>query len=195
MPHVRSPERLDSRRTALLVIDLQNCTTGDRSTNEYYRMNSEELIGRVNSIIMAADMHKLQVIYIRSETSNPFINILNNSMAKGSFSADLDERLFVTTKYIVSKDRKDAFCNPILDSILLRHEVNKLYITGLDAAHCVNSTILGAQNRDYEIIVLSDAVISKSDEMLDQMLEEYKSRGLILKSTNEFLSQFENKTK
>ncbi len=41
------------------------------------------------------DQLALIVIYIKSEVVNPLINILNNSMARGSVGAELDKRLMV----------------------------------------------------------------------------------------------------
>jgi nicotinamidase-related amidase len=70
---------------------------------------------------------------------------------------------------------------------LIKNEISRLFIVGLDAAHCVNSTIEGARNRGYSIAVISDAIISDPDSMKYQMLDRFVSRGVETLSTEEFI--------
>jgi nicotinamidase-related amidase len=108
-------------------------------------------------------------------------------LAKGSPGAELDSRLRVVSAYIINKDKSDAFSNPLLDSILISGDINTLVFTGLDLARCVNSTILAAANRHYDICLISDALITKDPDSLKQdMLEKFKHRGYEVMSSNEY---------
>ncbi len=181
-----SPE--EPKKEAVLVIDIQEGITGKSSTSDVFVVQSEELIDVVNRLVDSSARHNIPVIYIKNEISNPLINILNNSLAKGSPGAEFDSRLRVGSAYIINKDKGDAFSNPRLDSILISRDINKLVFTGLDLAHCVNSTIQAAANRHYDICLISDALISEYPDSIKQdMLEKYRQRGFEVTSSSEYL--------
>ncbi len=182
----RPVEKDTIQRSALLIIDIQEVTTGDLSTNENYKKSSGELIGKINSIIGTSTGKNIPVIYIRNEISNWGVNLLNNSMEKGSTGVQFDKRLSIATNYIIIKETNDAFSNPNLDSILIAHKINKLIVVGLDAAYCVNSTISAALNRKYSISVIRDAVISENDSLKNLMLDEFARKKIDLISTTDF---------
>lgn len=173
--------------TALLVIDIQECETGTLSEKESYTTVSDSVIVKINRLIESMIADGSTVIYIRSEIADWFINMLNDTYAKGSPGVDLDKRLKVVSDYIIPKDRQDSFCNPRLDSILIEKKISRLVITGLDAAFCVNSTVKAAKNRGYTISVITDAVLSKTDSMKTANLNEFAGMGVALKTVQEFL--------
>jgi nicotinamidase-related amidase len=180
-------DKYTSEHSAILVIDIQEYTTGKLADNESYIKASDSLIKKLNRIIDSAVVRNIPVIYVRSEVSNALVNLLNNSLAKDSKGVVLDKRLNVVSDYIITKQREDAFSNPRLDSILIKQKVSKLYVTGLDAAHCVKSTMLAAQNRGYKVIALKDAILAVSDSVKSEMLVEYKARKVDIINSAEFL--------
>ena len=179
--------RKETTKRAVLVIDIQEGITGKSSTSDFFRMKSEGLISVVNRITDSSARNTIPVIYVKNEISNPLINILNSSLAKGSPGAELDSRLKVRSDYIVNKDKGDAFSNPLLDSILINNDINKLVFVGLDLAECVNSTILAADNRKYDICLISDALAANPGSLKDVMLDKFKQRGFEIMSSNEYV--------
>jgi nicotinamidase-related amidase len=175
------------RRSALLVIDIQEGTSGKISIDECYQEQADELIRNTNRLTVAAEAKDIPVIFIRNEIRNPFLNLLNNTLARGSEGAELDHRLDDSAGRVLTKNRKDAFSNPMLDSILVEHRVSHLYVAGLDAAHCVYSTIQAARNREYSVTVISDAVISCTEEELQEAVDSFLEQDLALISTREFI--------
>ncbi len=171
-------------KSALLVIDIQEGTTGKLALKESYIKASDSLIRLVNRLVDSASERNVPVIYVRSEVSNVLVNLINNSMSTGSEGAALDKRLKVVSDFYIPK--QNAFSNPILDSILIANQVNKLYITGLDAGFCVNSTIEAALNRGYAITVISNAVISETDSLKVQVFERLKAKGVTFLNSGEF---------
>jgi nicotinamidase/pyrazinamidase len=176
----------ETKKQALMVIDIQEGITGKSSTNDFFTKNSEKLINAVNLVIDSVAAHRIPVIYIRNEISNPLINMLNNSLAKGSPGAALDERLKIVSDYIFSKDVGDAFSNLLLDSLLIKKDINGLVFTGLDLGQCVKNTILGAKNRNYDICLISDAVISNPDSIKESLLDEFNQMGCGIMSSKEY---------
>jgi nicotinamidase/pyrazinamidase len=167
-----------SPNTALLVIDIQEGTTGEVSVTDGYIEQSEELIGNLNRIIDTALSENWTVIYIRSEVVNPLINMLNRTLARGSLGAELDKRLNIRSDLVLTKRRKDSFNGTELDSILVDRGIGKLVITGLDAEHCIHGVILAALNRGYRVEVIEEGVIADKLEAKQRMIEEYRSLGV-----------------
>ena len=164
--------------TALLVIDIQEGTTGSVSALNALKEQSEKLIERVNSL--AEEMHARDqlIIYVRTEVVNPLLNILNNTMARGTEGAELDPRLVILPGEVVVKRRSDSFIGTGLDQILAEHHIGKLVLVGLDAAKCVKSTALAAHNRGYSISMIDEAVISSKPELKEEAFQELRELGV-----------------
>jgi len=163
---------------ALLVIDIQEATTGDVSMYPFFKMNSDALIKNINQIAEIFKNQNIPVVYVRSEITNPLVNLVNNSYAKGHPGAQFDKRLKIVSDLEVVKKYKDSFRKTNLDGILASNQVNELYIVGLDAAECVNGTVEAAQNRNYKVNLIEEAILSKSEEMKDSMIVNFKGRGV-----------------
>ena len=171
-------ENFNEKNFALIVIDIQEATTGVVSANSFYTENSDDLIKTINQITESYRNQNIPVIYIRSEITNPLINLLNNSYAKGSLGAKFDKRLNIGSGKEVIKSRDDAFINTDLDSILTINKINELYLMGLDAAHCINITVKAAQNRKYKVNLIEEAILSESAAMKDSMMISFRDRGV-----------------
>jgi nicotinamidase/pyrazinamidase len=163
---------------ALLVIDIQEATTGDVSMYPFFKKNSEALIKSINQIADSFRIQNIPVVYVRSEITNPLVNLINSSYAKGHPGAKFDKRLKTASGIEVVKKSKDSFRNTTLDSILISNKVNELYIVGLDAAECVNATVEAAQNRNYRVNIIEEAILSKSKEKKDSMIVNFRNRGV-----------------
>jgi nicotinamidase-related amidase len=174
----RPIENYLEHKSALLVIDIQEATTGTLSLYPFFQKNSDELIKNINRITDIFNNQNILVIHIRSEISNPLINLLNSSYAKSSPGAQFDKRIKTGSGFEVIKRAKDSFKNTNLDSILSSNKVNELYIVGLDAAECVNATVEASQNRNYKVNVIEEAILSKSVVRKDSMIANFKDRGV-----------------
>jgi nicotinamidase/pyrazinamidase len=164
-------------RNALLIIDVQEATTGEVSMYPFFKQHSDLFIRNINRIAESFKTQDLPVVYVRSEITNPVINLLNDSYAKGHPGARNDKRLKVVSDLEVVKNGQDSFRNTILDSILTGNKVTGLYIVGLDAAECVNATVKAAQNRNYKVSLIDEAIMSKSEVRKDSMMLNFRERG------------------
>jgi len=177
----------DTVRSALLIVDIQEATTGKLSDTGQYIQKSESLIKKINEIIKFAEANNILIVYIYTESSSWFINLLNDTMDKGSLGTQLDSRLSVVSKNILSKEKMDAFSNAALDDILIQNKISKIHFVGLDPVYCINNTIEAARNRGYELYIIEDAIISETDDLKNEMLEKFKSSGASIIKTSEFL--------
>ena len=165
-------------KAALIVIDVQEATTGEISTDKFYKSHADEFIAGINRIAEHFRQQNIPIVYVRSEISDLLLNLLNDSYAKGSIGARNDKRMKVLSDIDVPKSRSDAFANTELDRILTDKKVSELYIVGLDAAFCVNSTVAAAQNRHYKLNLIDEGILSKSVKMKDSMMLSFRGRGV-----------------
>lgn len=171
-------ENPNPENVALLVIDIQEGTTGTTSTLKALVDQSEPLISTVNRILEDSHNKGDLIIYIRTEVANPLLNILNNSMARGSEGAELDQRLLLEPGEVVVKRKGDSFMGTDLDQVLMDHRIGKLVVVGLDAARCVMRTVRAGVNRGYSMAVIEDAVISETGELKTQAISEFRDLGV-----------------
>jgi len=174
-------ENRDPERVALLVIDIQEGTTGSTSSIKGYIRQSESLINNVNILVADAEEKGWSIVWVRSEVTNPLINILNSSMARGSVGAELDGRLDTSAGLVVVKKKNDSFASTPLDEFLEEKGVGRLVVAGLDAEHCVLTAIQAAANRGYELTVFEETVIAEDEANMAAMLVAYKDLGVELR--------------
>jgi nicotinamidase-related amidase len=171
-------EKHSEHISALLIVDIQEVITGESSVFPSLQENAVKLISEINHVVDSFQVHNHPVIYVRSEIANPFINLMNNTYAKGSDKVKYDSRLKVVSDMEVVKTGEDAFRKTNLDEILNQNKVSELYIVGLDAADCVHTTIQAALNRQYEVNIIKEAVISKTESKTDSMIMKFRELGV-----------------
>lgn len=167
-----------AQKTALLVIDIQEGTTGKFASEQFYIDQAPPLIENVNKAISLAFENDIPVIYILQQTENWLLNWLDDYvMAPGSLGVPVDERLKAVSLSHFTKKKSDAFSSYAFEKHIQTLKVNRLIITGLDIAYCANKTSYAAMNRGYEVFILEDAVISENEELKNEKISELKADG------------------
>lgn len=77
---------------------------------------------------------------------------------------------------IIDKRVYSPWLTPQLDTVLTGRHCNTLIVTGGETDVCVLATVLGAIDRGYRVIVVTDALCSSADETHDAVLTVYASR-------------------
>jgi nicotinamidase-related amidase len=77
---------------------------------------------------------------------------------------------------MIDKPTYSAFSGPELPRLLRGAEVDTLIITGAETDVCVAATVLGAVDRGYRVIVVTDGICSSTDEGHDALLGLYRHR-------------------
>ena len=175
-------ENRDPEQVGLLVIDIQEGTTGSVSATDSYINQAEGLIAAVNRLVTMAEEEGWAIFWIRSEVANPLINILNSTLARGSQGTELDRRLDSSAGQVVVKRRNDSFVNTPLDSLLAEAGVGSLVVAGLDAESCVLTALQAASNRGYSMRVYEETVIARDEALMPGLLATYKGLGVEVRS-------------
>jgi nicotinamidase-related amidase len=83
---------------------------------------------------------------------------------------------FVPPATVVDKKVYGGFSEPALHAHLQSRAADALVISGSETDVCVASTVLGAVDKGYRVILVRDAVCSSSDAGHDALLEVYHRR-------------------
>jgi nicotinamidase-related amidase len=78
--------------------------------------------------------------------------------------------------HVIDKTRYSAFALTTLSTHLQARGADALVITGSETDVCVLATVLGAVDRGYRVVLVTDGVCSGSDEGHDCLLTIYRNR-------------------
>ena len=78
---------------------------------------------------------------------------------------------------VLDKPGKSSFYATDLDDILRKHGIRNLLITGVTTDVCCSATVIGANDRGYNAIVLADCVASYSPERHVATLATISAQG------------------
>ncbi|MDR2888478.1 MAG: cysteine hydrolase [Lachnospiraceae bacterium] len=175
--------RYSDPKAALLVIDVQNDTTD----NTALYGDTTRFVEKVNEAIAIAEANDMEIIYIKNEyDGDPLVSLLaQGRYQQGTAGVELDDRLKTVNANIFSKSQGDSFATAAFEEYLIARSVDTLYIVGADAANCVYSTAMGGMNRNYAVNVISDAIITISDDAMGQVLTQYEKDGIAIKTLQE----------
>jgi nicotinamidase/pyrazinamidase len=193
-------KKVEESNGALLVIDIQEDYTGRTARPPFPYKDSERLIANVNGIIAKTSKKNIVVIYIRHEFGGLFWETFSKIFywgtdIKGTPGTEIDKRINIISEYCFKKPMPNAFSNPELDVFLKEHHIHKLYLVGLDAQRCVQSTAKGALRRGYDVTIIKDAIILKTEKKWDKLLKKFAKEGITLISNGEFLGDEALKTR
>lgn len=83
---------------------------------------------------------------------------------------------FTPPAVVINKSRYSAFAEPHLLAHLKERAADGLVVTGSETDVCVLSTVLGAVDLGYPVVLVHDGVCSSSDEGHDALLRLYRGR-------------------
>jgi nicotinamidase-related amidase len=96
----------------------------------------------------------------------------------GAPMADLVPELaaFVPPAEVVDKQAYSPWYRTDLEERLGRRKIDTLVVTGGETDVCVLATVMGAIDRGYRVILVTDGLCSSADETHDSMMTLYGSR-------------------
>ena len=141
------------------------------------------MIATVNRLIDMASESGMEVAYIRQVFSNNLFVRLHGGRRVGKVM--IDRRVKVINGNDFEKNRTDAFSNRRFEQLLIDRQVDELYLTGVDADYCVYYTALGALNRGYRVVVITDAVASRHN--MAEVLERYRRKGIAVMTSEQLI--------
>jgi nicotinamidase-related amidase len=83
---------------------------------------------------------------------------------------------FVPPARVLDKHVYSPWTEGQLDSLLKGSKIDTLIITGGETDVCVLATVLGAIDRGFRVVLVTDAICSSADQTHDALMELYRSR-------------------
>jgi nicotinamidase-related amidase len=176
---------------AILLLDLQVSFLSPDGRMAVAQDQVEPMIKAANAIIGAARKQVVPVIYVKDEFSPfQFAGNMSRDYAAMRFEpgSALDPRLDGNAGIYLTKDGRDAFSNPYLDSHLKAINAGHLVIAGVHAERSVLATTKTALAQGYKVTVIGDAVATDSDEARAAALKQLKDAGAQIQTSDEFIA-------
>lgn len=192
-------QRLDPRRTALIVVDVQNDFCHPRgSCARYVGVNLadvEAAMPALHRLIAAARSAGVFVVFIQSIYDDQYLSPAlrdqferrnNRALCQaGSWGAEFyggvgpePER----GEVVVVKHRYNAFAGTELDAVLRRQGIDNVVCCGFTTSCCVESTARDAFFHDYSTVLASDAMAEFDRDLHDATLRLFsRSFGPVLR--------------
>ncbi len=161
-------------KAALLVIDMQQFSCAPRHGAQFPELAS--VVARINHLVDACHGQNIPVIWVRhsfcaNETGDDaglYPRFHKQPLPKGMFNQGPDTDLYHEMHYhealdhVVFKNRYSAFASAgaELPALLRRLAVEQLWVAGVVTNVCVESTARDAMQRDYEVVMVADAMTS-----------------------------------
>jgi len=212
--------QFDPKKTAILVIDMQNewCSKGgeaDRSGADIEVMRKP--IKPIQNILEVARAAGCPIIYTKAGHRPDLADVPKFKMdthrkkgiligskdphggrthIRGTWSTEIVNELkpLSTDIIIDNKSGYNAFYYTELDPILRNLGVETLVITGVVTSACVESTVRDAADRGYYNVVLSDGCADYKNETHKASLAAMEGLYAFVTTSHEILNAFEKHT-
>jgi nicotinamidase-related amidase len=177
--------------TAIVLVNFQLSFLAPNGPMAVAQDQVDPMIKAANAVIGAARKQVAPVIYVKDEFSPfQFAGNMSRGYAAMRFEAGsaLDPRLDGAAGIYLTKDCRDAFSNPYLDSYLKTVSAGRLAIAGVHADRSVLETTRSAIALGYKVTVIGDAVATDSDEARSAALKQLKDAGAQIQTSDEFIA-------
>ncbi|MEM3195096.1 MAG: isochorismatase family cysteine hydrolase [Metallosphaera sp.] len=177
--------RLDPRRTALLIIDMQNDFVDERG--KLYVPQAKSTIPSIRRLIDLTRKEGGKVIYTQDWhlKDDPEFKIWGEHAVAGTWGAEIVEELAPERDdYVVKKLRYDGFFGTSLDYYLNVKGIHTLVIVGTVGNVCVLHTAGSAALRWYNVVLPMDGIstLTEFDYYATLRQVDFLYKGKIVKS-------------
>lgn len=182
---------MDLKHAALLVMDVQNSIVSRYADQPDVMVPFQQAVG-------AARKAHIPVIFVRvafrqglpevSPRNKMFGSIAQRGgMAAAQFSTEIHSSVEpLPGEPIVTKLRVSAFAGSDLEVILRSQQIDTLILTGIATSGVVLSTLREAADKDYGLVVLSDACLDADLEVHRVLTEKIFPRQASVMTVNEW---------
>ena len=171
--------KIDVTKTGLIIIDMQNVFVKAKDgllADFSNRIRSIRIIENIAKVIKMARKVRMPIIFIKFAHRRDYADVVYTitdmkgdkkrpKVVEGTHEAEIIHELEpFTDDDIITKRRNNAFYNTDLELLLRSRGIDTLIVAGVLTDSCVNDTVIGARERDYHVIVLSDCCAAKTEE-------------------------------
>lgn len=199
---------IDPQKTALLSIDMQNDLVKENGglpkmpdVHILDIIERNKVIEKVKKVIEAAGEAKMPVFHIktlhrekRADLFEPTTDMslegfeMPPILIEGTWGSEFIEEIEPKDEdYVVEKRGSNSFYATDLEKLLRSLGINTLIVTGVITDGCVDATVQGARERNFDVIVLKDCTATMTKEVQEFWLKNVFPRMAVTLSTDEFM--------
>lgn len=155
--------KLNSKTTALLVIDAQNEYL--ESMGALFLPHATATLEKINAIIEKANKFGIKVAYIQHKHNADGHDVGRMGdfdstpiFIDGAKGSELFGNLKIVNGQFFTKNRYSSFTNPKLTDFLKKNNIDTIIVVGFMTSFCCFSTAISASDLDYKTVFVADAV-------------------------------------
>jgi len=195
-------DRLEAKKTALLVIDMQNAFVAPGAPIEVPAARA--IVATINRLAGELRKRGVPVMWVLHENARDgsdwdgffgaFVSDRGKAASALSAGAEMQKlwpELQVAPQDLrVAKNRYSAFINGNFEKVLKEKAIDTLLIAGTKTNVCCECTARDAMMLDFKVVLLSDCTAALSDEEHRATLENVIQQFGDVRSADEALSLF-----
>lgn len=171
---------MEDRRTALVVIDVQNAMVEAAH-------RGDELLGNIGHLLEKARTTETPVIFMQHDDDE------YEPMKPGEPGWQIHESMSPRNgEPVIRKRFSDSFYETSLEEELRSRGVDRLIIAGMSTEYCVDATCRGAVEKGYSVTLAGDSHTTESDEVREMMGHNFISAEQIIAHHNYLLGGIHN---
>lgn len=180
---------MKGNKHALVIIDMLNDFIGPKAALRCE--NGEAIVPNIRKLIDFCHEVGIQVIHVQEwhRKNDADFRVRPVHAIRGTWGADFIPELQPEEDkgdYIVQKRRHSAFSYTDMDLFLREEQIDTVVLTGVWTNVCVRSTGSDALYHGYNVIAISDACASQTEEMHVSGLRDIGIFGEVF-STDEYI--------
>ncbi len=176
---------LDRHKTALLVIDVQNCVVTPGKTepdDAYFKAARAAVVANIRQLVTRARETGIEVVYTVMEnfTHDGRDRSLDYKLsgffiARGSWEARvIDELAPAHDEMVIPKTSSSLFNSTNFDYLMRNIGIDTIITTGFLTDQCVDHTVRDGADRGYYMINVTDACATRTQERHEAALNAHK---------------------
>jgi nicotinamidase-related amidase len=167
-------------KAMLLVIDMQSALLqAGKGGLHVDSVLTLDLVKKTNQSIHAAVSTGMLVAYTMNEWTNPLENTFTHNVCKkGLPGTAIDSRIDVVDSLIFHKSISNALSNRRLLQFIRANGITRIYLSGIMAEGCVQSTARSSVKNGFETFLIVPAIGSSSRSKLKFNIDKLKKLGV-----------------
>lgn len=169
VPFYREPGKVNSKHTALLIIDMENYFASP--SGQSFLPDTKYIVPNIKKLLCYFRENKLPVIYTAHQHLDPSVDggMLSewwgSSIMEDTIQAEICDELKPAGERVIKKRRYSAFYQTDLELLLRGMNIENLIITGVMTNLCCETTARDAFMRDFRVFFIADGNCSATEEM------------------------------
>ena len=182
---------MDPRRTALLLVDLQEGTCGAEQARQrpgFHGLFRQRTLPALQRALALARGQGIEVIHtvIANLTADGRDRSLDYKRCGMGFPPGSVETRVIAElspgpdELVLAKSSSSPFSSTVLDYLLRNIGIETLMVAGILTDQCIDHTVKDAADRGYRVICLTDACMAESVERHGAALDCFRGYGELI---------------